>query len=77
MGLESILFIMFYSISCTFFPNLSGNSAIAIALGESHTCAIVTGGTLKCWGYNVYGQLGIGSSSTQYSPQNVLSGMVM
>ena len=49
----------------------SGYSAISIALGESHTCAIVTGGGVKCWGYNDFGQLGIGSSSTQYSPQNV------
>ncbi len=59
------------------FPPLSGNSAIAIALGESHTCAIVTGGALKCWGRNDYGQLGIWSTSTQYYPQNVLSGMAM
>ena len=53
-----------------------GNSAIAIVLGESHTCAIVTGGTLKCWGRNDYGQLGIGSSSTQFIPVDVsLGGM--
>jgi hypothetical protein len=35
----------------------------------------MAGGTLKCWGYNGYGQLGTGSWNTQYSPQNVgLSG---
>ena len=54
----------------------SGYSAIAIALGQSHTCAIVSGGTLKCWGYNSNGQLGISSYNTQYSPVDVLgSGM--
>ena len=50
------------------FTSIPGYLASAIALGESHTCAIVTGGTLKCWGYNGYGQLGIGGTSNQYNP---------
>ncbi len=29
---------------------LSDFSAIAIASGETHTCVIVTGGAVKCWG---------------------------
>ena len=43
----------------------------SIATGSYHTCVIVTGGGVKCWGRNNYGQLGIGSSNTQYSPVNV------
>ena len=44
---------------------------IAIALGSSHTCAIATGGGVKCWGRNEFGQLGIGSTTDQYSPVDV------
>jgi hypothetical protein len=29
----------------------------AVALGNSHTCAIKTDGSLWCWGYNNYGQV--------------------
>ena len=35
----------------------------ALALGGFHGCAIVSGGrTVKCWGWNEFGQLGDGSS---------------
>ena len=46
-------------------------SATAIALGWTHTCALVTGGTIKCWGYNGNGQLGIGSTADQLRPVDV------
>mmetsp|Transcript_50458 Transcript_50458/g.60824 ORF Transcript_50458/g.60824 Transcript_50458/m.60824 type:complete len:515 (-) Transcript_50458:277-1821(-) len=32
----------------------------SISCGFQHTCAILKDKSLKCWGYNAYGQLGIG-----------------
>lgn len=40
-----------------------GGNGLAIAAGALHTCAINTSGGLYCWGANVTGQLGIGSTS--------------
>jgi len=39
----------------------SGESAVAVATGDSHTCAILTAQTIKCWGLNSFGQLGLGT----------------
>jgi len=38
----------------------TGRTALSISAGNSHTCAILDSGVLKCWGYNQYGQLGQG-----------------
>jgi alpha-tubulin suppressor-like RCC1 family protein len=35
-----------------------GRSAIAIAAGSSHTCAILDNHSVKCWGDNAWGELG-------------------
>ena len=37
----------------------SSSSATAIAAGNSHTCALLDNASVKCWGRNSYGQLGI------------------
>lgn len=36
----------------------TGRTAIQIATGTYHTCALLDDGSVKCWGYNNYGQLG-------------------
>ncbi len=35
---------------------------MAVAAVGGHTCALLTGGRLKCWGSNLYGQCGIDST---------------
>ena len=43
------------------FVNLgTGRTAKALATGFYHSCAILDNNTLKCWGQNTYGQLGLG-----------------
>ncbi len=42
--------------------------ATAIAAGYAHTCAIVEGGDVTCWGWSKYGQLGNGSTSPEEVP---------
>lgn len=38
----------------------AGKPAVAVVAGLEHACALLNDGTVKCWGGNMYGQLGRG-----------------
>ena len=44
-------------------PLVPLQGVVAISTGELHACAVVTGGTVECWGGNDRGQLGDGSTT--------------
>ncbi|HRW04968.1 MAG TPA: hypothetical protein P5121_07730 [Caldilineaceae bacterium] len=39
-----------------------------ITTGVSHTCVLMTNGLAKCWGYNIYGEVGDGTRQIRSTP---------
>lgn len=49
------------SVPSALAPVALGGAASALFTGPQHTCAILTGGSVRCWGVNASGQLGNGT----------------
>lgn len=44
---------------------------VGIGVGENHACAVISDGTIKCWGNNSTGQLGDGTTTSSSVPVSV------
>jgi len=53
-------------------PVIDISDAIGITAGEAHTCALLNGGSIKCWDYNGDGELGTGTTKDSLVPVTVL-----
>lgn len=51
-------------------PVALGKDVVAVALGYYHECALLDGGTIKCWGENLYGKLGLGDTDNRGDEPN-------
>ncbi len=47
------------------------SGVVAIATAEHHTCALMNGGAIKCWGINADGELGDNSQTESHVPVDV------
>ena len=52
-------------------PN--GSTAVDLALGIHHSCAVIENGSVYCWGHNNKGRLGVGFTGGElHTPQHVV-----
>ncbi len=52
-------------------PVLVGPRVVALVAGDAHTCGLLEGGRVACWGSNGFGELGDGSTTSTLAPVRV------
>ena len=52
-----------------------GAGVISLVAGAAHTCALLADHTVKCWGSNRHGEIGIGSISSAVTAPTAVSGL--
>lgn len=44
---------------------------VSLSVGHSHSCGLISGGSAYCWGSNVFGELGVGTTTDRFTPTAV------
>lgn len=62
------------SSQTTFPVDVSGinGDTLSVSLGANHSCVLLNGGSVKCWGANSVGQLGDGTMTQRRTPVDVI-----
>lgn len=64
-------FIFIITLFLVLLSSVVSAQVTQVAAGGDHTCALMTSGTVQCWGAGAFGQLGNGGTSNQSSPVEI------
>jgi alpha-tubulin suppressor-like RCC1 family protein len=53
------------------------STAVAVSVGWDHACAVLADGTIRCWGSNMWGQLGNGATQQEIRAANKIPNPVV
>ena len=54
--------------------DLQGAEIVDISLGSNHSCALDVDGSVYCWGFNMFGQIGDGTLKNSLTPKKIFDG---